>query len=99
MLTQAEEAFRKSANAWYDSAYTDPSQVDPTLFDLEMNPDSTCWFKADAVDLLDRIPPYLTVLAAHGVTWRKCASSRPPGRILYEDEWQIVVVPSPERPQ
>jgi hypothetical protein len=38
VLTAEEERFRRTNNAWYDAAYTDPSTVDPTIYDRASTP-------------------------------------------------------------
>ncbi|WP_405391248.1 hypothetical protein OG596_27355 [Streptomyces sp. NBC_01102] len=91
-LSDAEESFRRSNNSWYDAAYTDPSTVDPTVYDDGINPGAAAWFKPSAAHLLTRVPGYLEILAAHEVDYRVLRSSDP-GRIIYEDDVQIVVVP------
>ena len=91
-LTEEQEAFRRTNNAWYDAAYTDPSKVDPTVYDRTINPGAAAWFKAEATHLLDRVHGYLAILDAHGVEWRRLDSDDP-GRVIYEDADQVVVVP------
>ncbi|MGY0017817.1 hypothetical protein [Streptomyces sp. cg35] len=93
-LTAEQESFRRAGNDWYDAAYTDPSTVDPTVYDQEVNPGAAAWFKPSATHLLDRVPGYLEILAAHGVDC-DLVRSADPGRVVYEDEVQIVVVPRP----
>ncbi|MGW6285127.1 hypothetical protein [Streptomyces sp. NPDC055107] len=91
-LTEEQRRFWRSANDWYDAAYTDPSRVDPTVYDPGVNPGAVAWFKETATHLLDRIPGYLALLAAHGVPCERLESADP-GRVVYEDEHQVVVVP------
>ncbi|MEV3855878.1 hypothetical protein AB0J38_16330 [Streptomyces sp. NPDC050095] len=91
-LSADQEAFRRANNDWYDAAYPDPSTVDPTVYDAETNPGAHAWFKPTATHLIERVPGYLSVLAAHGVDCRQVRSADP-GRIVYEDDVQIVVVP------
>ncbi|ANJ08209.1 hypothetical protein [Streptomyces parvulus] len=91
-LSDEQEAFRRSNNTWYDAAYTDPSTVDPTVYDDEINPGAAAWFKPSAAHLLARVPGYLEILRAHGVACRSLRSADP-GRVIYEDDVQIVVVP------
>ena len=91
-LTDEQEAFMRVGNAWYDAAYTDPSKVDPTVYDRAVNPGAAAWFKVEATHLLDRVPGYLALLDAHGVPWERVESDDP-GRIVYEDADQVVVVP------
>lgn len=91
-LSADEYAVWRAGNDWYDAAYPDPSDTDPTVYDEAVHPRATAWFKDSATHLLDRIPPYLRILRAHGVSIMRieCAD---PGRIIYEDDVQIVVDP------
>lgn len=91
-LTPEQEAFRRTNNDWYDAAYRNPSLVDPAVYDREVNPLAAAWFKPSAVHLFDRIPGYLEILAAHAIPCH-LVTSNDPGRIIYEDADQIVVVP------
>ncbi|MFE9461982.1 hypothetical protein [Streptomyces californicus] len=95
-LTEEQHRFWRAANDWYDAAYTDPSRVDPSVYDPEVNPGAVAWFKVSAAHLLDRVPGYLALLAAHGVAYERLESADP-GRVVYEDEVQIVVVPHSRR--
>jgi hypothetical protein len=90
LLTPEEEAFRRTNNDWYDAAYQDPSLVDAGIY--RDNLLAAAWFKPAAGRLFTRIPGYLAILEAHGVACRRFASADP-GRVLYEDADQIVVVP------
>ncbi|MEV8585729.1 hypothetical protein [Streptomyces sp. NPDC051180] len=91
-LTEQQESFRRAHNRWYDDAYTDPSTVDPTVYDDAVNPGAMAWFKPSATHLIDRVPGYLAILAAHGVECLMVRSADP-GRIVYEDDVQVVAVP------
>ncbi|MEZ7131397.1 hypothetical protein ACBR40_39210 [Nonomuraea sp. AD125B] len=91
-LSDAEEAFRRENNAWYDTNFTDPATVDPTVYDRTVNPEAAAWFKASAGHLIRRVPGYLAILAAHGVECVRLESADP-GRIIYADDDQVVVVP------
>lgn len=93
-LTPEQEAFRRAGNDWYNAAYPDPSTVDPTVYDPEVNPGAAAWFKPSATHLLERVPGYLEILAAHGVDC-ELVRSADPGRVVYEDDVQVVVVPHP----
>ncbi|WP_258958321.1 hypothetical protein [Saccharopolyspora kobensis] len=89
-LTEAQEAFRRTANDWYEANCTDPSSVDPTVYD---HPGATAWFKSSAVHLIDRVAGHLAILDAHRVGWVGL-ESLDPGRIRYEDAHQVVAVAS-----
>lgn len=88
-LTAQQQVFRRMSNDWYDANFTNPSKVDP---DVYRQPGAAAWFKASAVRLIDRVPGYLAILDAHGVPWRRLDSDDP-GRVIYEDADQVVVVP------
>ncbi len=94
LLTLEEERFRRSVNAWYDAVCPNPSDADPTVYDPALHPHAAAWFKATAVHLVARVGGYLGILAAHGVDCHML-HSRDPGHILYEDDFQIVVIPYP----
>ncbi|MFD6189356.1 hypothetical protein [Streptomyces sp. NPDC060275] len=91
-LSDEEESFRRRNNSWYDAVYTDPTTVDPHVYDAGINPGAAAWFKLSATHLLARVSGYLEILSAHGVDCRALRSSDP-GRVIYEDDVQIVAVP------
>ncbi|MFP8959739.1 hypothetical protein ACLIYP_04060 [Streptomyces nanhaiensis] len=93
-LTAGQELFRRVNNAWYDANYTNPTSVDPTVYDPAVNPGAVAWFKSSARHLIERVDGYLEILAAHGIEYR-CLRSSDPGRIVYEDDDQVVAVPHP----
>lgn len=92
-LTDTDRAWWRANNDWLDAAYPDPASVDPTLFDKSAHPVVSCWFKATAHPLLDRVAGYLDLLDRYGVAWAKRTSTNP-GTILYEDDVQVVVATS-----
>ncbi|MFI0237813.1 hypothetical protein [Streptomyces sp. NPDC016845] len=92
-LTPAQYRFWRTNNDWYDAHYTNPAHVDPQVYDPAVNPGAVAWFKSDAVHLIDRVDGYLELLAAHGVECRRLVT-RNPGRIVYEDDQQVVVIPA-----
>lgn len=96
-LTEEQERFRRVNNDWYHANFTNPSDVDPTVYDRAVNPGAAAWFKASAAELIARVDGYLEILAAHGVECVPVRSSAP-GRVIYEDEHQIVVVPAGPKP-
>lgn len=90
-LTAEQEGFRRVTNAWYDAACPDPAAGDPAVYDAQLNPTAAAWFKSTAVPLLARVEGYLEILAAAGVGCVR-RESADPGRIIYEDDHQVVVV-------
>jgi hypothetical protein len=93
LLSDQEHAVWRAGNDWFNAAYADPSVIDPTVYDKAVNPLATAWFKDCAVHLLDRVPPYLAILEAHHVPCVRATAARP-GRVIYQDDVQVVVVPS-----
>jgi len=93
-LTPGQEEFRRTNHAWYEAHYTNPATVDPAVYDHAVNPGATAWFKESAEALVARTAGYLEILGAHGIRCDRLVASEPPGRVIYEDEDQIVVVPN-----
>jgi hypothetical protein len=97
LLTAEEERFRRTTNAWYDATYTNPASVDSTVYDPRINPTAAAWFSPTAEHLLKPIPGYLAILAAHNLTCERYDSTDP-GRIIYQDPHQVVVIPREAEP-
>ncbi|MET3923133.1 hypothetical protein [Arthrobacter sp. UYEF20] len=91
-LSASDWASWRRANNDYDSAYADPSTVDETIYDRAVNPTAQSWFKCEATHLLDGVAFYTDLLLRYNVGWHVIYSDAP-GKILYEDDVQIVVVP------
>ncbi|MER5319215.1 hypothetical protein [Streptosporangium roseum] len=91
-LTEGQKQFWRTNHDWYDANFTNPSETDPTVYDRSLNPGAAAWFKPSAHMFIERVAGYMEILAAHGVGCEARYSSNP-GRIVYEDDHQIVVVP------
>ncbi|MBM7861463.1 hypothetical protein [Lentzea nigeriaca] len=91
-LTPAQHLFRRLNNDWYDANFTNPAAVDPTVY---ASPGAAAWFRHTSPHLISRVAGYLAILDAHGVAWQRLDSDDP-GRIVYEDQDQVVVVPHDE---
>ncbi|MFF1594276.1 hypothetical protein ACFVY0_40255 [Streptomyces sp. NPDC058286] len=91
-LTDDQYRFWRSNNDWYDANYTNPTSVDPEIYDRDVHPGAVAWFKVSAEHLIERVGGYRELLAAHGIECRRLESSSP-GQVIYEDENQVVVVP------
>ena len=92
LLSPADHAWWVAENARGDALYTDPSTVDPTCYDRDVNPGARAWFKAGATELLEITQAYLDLLDRYGVRWVELRTSSP-GRVVYEDDVQVVTVP------
>jgi hypothetical protein len=91
-LSLEDYALWRENNDWMNEAYADPSKIDGTLFDRSINLHTECWFTFSAEPLVARVHVYLTLLDRYGGGWIERREDNP-GRILYEDDVQIVVVP------
>ncbi|MGW5162920.1 hypothetical protein ACWEPN_46215 [Nonomuraea wenchangensis] len=91
-LSPQEERFKDENHAWFHANLIDPSDVDPLVYDRALNPKAAAWFKPTATHLLERLPGYLNILATHGVACVRVEMADP-GKVIYEDPHQIVVIP------
>lgn len=91
-LSDDEHRDWRAGNDWFNAAYPDPSDIDPSVYDEVLHPRATAWFKPGATHLLERVPRYLEILEAHGVPCVRVVADDP-GRVIYEDDVQVVVVP------
>ncbi len=55
----------------------------------EWTPDAVCWFREDAREAVGRLWDIVAILREHGVPVRLVSAERP-GKIVYEDAWQVV---------
>jgi len=92
LLGAEDWAAWRVANDRADALYADPSTTDPRIYDRDANPGAQAWFKVSAGHVLAELPFYEDLLARHGVGVERVHSSNP-GRILYEDDVQVIVVP------
>ena len=92
VLTHDEETFRRESNDWYNANFVDPTSVAPDTYDRDLNPGAVAWFRSTSPHLIERVGGYLAILAAHGVPCIRVESDAP-GRVIYEDADQVVVVP------
>jgi hypothetical protein len=63
LLTTDEEHFRRTTNAWYHSNFVNPINVDPTVYNPDINPQAAAWFVSTAEHLTEPIPGYLAIPA------------------------------------
>ncbi|OXM51520.1 hypothetical protein [Amycolatopsis alba] len=90
-LTVEQEAFRRASNDWYDANFINPAHTDPSVYDAEVNPGAAAWFKTTAQVFIERVDGYLAILKTLDVPCETVRSASP-GRVIYEDEYQVVVV-------
>jgi hypothetical protein len=87
-LTDVEEQIYFDVDDWFRAAlpnppfYADGNQIG-----------AVTWFKeATSAEMLERLAPLVKVLDKHGVEWTE-AESLDPGTVIYEDVFQIGVIP------
>lgn len=105
LLTADDERLRRERNRWFDEAYRDPSTVDPTVYDRQVNPHAVAWFKSDAAaHLVAATLEHCTILDRYGVDWIRVDSgpsiSSPPSTTVLESEIVCATTssaPSPSR--
>jgi hypothetical protein len=84
-LTQEEEARLAEVYEWFNQNVPVPP------FDEGRFPrDAVAWFKHDADEPVNRMWDIVALLREHGVVVRLLRSDNP-GRVLYEDQVQVVV--------
>ena len=86
VLPAEDDALFQQVEDWFIEHLPQPA------FYQDGNPDKAItWFKAEAVDMLERLGPLRTLLDKHGVRY-DIVRTDDPGRIIYEDPWQVAVV-------
>ena len=92
LLSEVDVAWLRRANDAATAAYADPAVSHPEVYDRALNPRAAAWFRASATDLLDLAQGYLELLTRYGVAWVESRSDDP-GRVIYSDDVQVIVVP------
>lgn len=92
LLTDDDARWVQRENALGNRSYTDPSTVIADCYDRGLNPGARSWFKDTAVDLVQMAYRYTALLDRYGVPWVELRTEHP-GRIVYDDDVQVVAVP------
>jgi hypothetical protein len=86
-----EEEILKSAFAWLNKNLPTPTKV------VESGKNhAISWFKDSANEPIERMWSIVAVLRENGILVDVVRTSNP-GRILYEDEWQVFAAPMKDR--
>ena len=86
ILAPHEEQWLEDLYAWFNENLPCPP------FGASNWPrDAVAWFKDDATDFVERMWEFVAMLKEHGVPVRMLRSQNP-GKILWEDEFQAVVM-------
>ena len=92
LLADEDEEWVQRQNAHGNRSYTDPSTVVADCYNATVNPGARSWFRDDALNLLLMARRYARLLDRYEVPWVELRTERP-GRIVYEDQVQVVAVP------
>jgi hypothetical protein len=98
LLTAGQVSLKRSAYAWFDANLTDPSAVNPAVYDRERYPLAVAWFKASSHAHLDWADRCAGILAAHGVVCEEVRSPSP-GVVIYEDQHQVIALTGAPAPR
>ena len=90
-LYDYESKIRNSILSWF-SKNLDVPTVQASESNYYSNPNAISWFKASAIDHIAKMREYVEILKAHDAQVKQLVTERP-GKILYEDEYQIAAVP------
>lgn len=92
LLSPSDAAWVRASNEHATAAYPDPTTIVTDCYDPVINPGARSWFKSSASELLDLARGYLDLLDRYGVRWVELRT-RSAGRVVYEDDVQVVAVP------
>jgi len=87
-LTEDEEELYFDIDDWFNLALPNPP-----FYEHGNSLGAVTWFKRSAsAEMLKRLEPLCDILTKYGVEW-VAAESSDPGRVIYEDEFQVGVIP------
>jgi hypothetical protein len=87
-LSEEEIIAYAFADAWFQE-----NLPNPPFYDDGNSIGAVTWFRDTTKGMTDRLRPLLSILDSKGVAWQRSVSDDP-GRVVYEDRWQIGVIPS-----
>lgn len=86
-LTEQEILRYAFTDAWFQENLPNPPFYD------DGNPvGAVTWFRESASEMTEQLRPLLAILDSKGVAWERSVSENP-GQVVYEDAWQIGVIP------
>lgn len=91
VLYQYEVDLREDFHNWFSENLLVPS----VLSDKDRRPatpKALSWFRDTAKEHIRKMRAYSEILQAHEVPIKRVCTSRP-GRVLYEDDFQVVAIP------
>jgi len=90
-LYDYEEDMVKQLHHWFD-LYLEAPPVQASGSNYYSTPMAISWFKSSAKKHISKMREFGYILEAHGIYVNEVKTTRP-GKILYEDKYQIAAVP------
>ncbi len=91
-ISAAEKENLQNLISWFDENLPVPEFYDdPAKRSEERH--TYFWFKADAAEFLERMNALAAILEENGIKPEKLTADEIPGKLVFEDECQIAVVP------
>ena len=87
-LSQEETVLYALIDNWFQE-----NLPNPPFYDDGNSIGAVTWFREGTEGMTNRLQPLLSILELKGVAW-ECTVSDDPGRVVYEDHWQVGVIPS-----
>jgi hypothetical protein len=93
MLAEHERLWFKEVVGWFEDNLKAPKRVDIQLrYDSKEYKRVVYWFRSGATEHIRRMREVASMLNHHGVAHRLLKTDKP-GRIVYEDEFQVGAIP------
>ncbi|WP_458110993.1 hypothetical protein M1D88_11350 [Arthrobacter sp. R1-13] len=87
-LSEQEIVLHALTDDWFQQ-----NLPNPPFYDDGNSIGAVTWFREASEEMTDRLQPLLSILDSKGVAWERSVSADP-GKVVYEDQWQVGVIPS-----
>ncbi|OAE00569.1 hypothetical protein [Arthrobacter sp. OY3WO11] len=91
-LSEEEITCYAVADAWFQE-----NLPNPPFYEDGNSIGAITWFRESADSMTTHLDPLLAILDAKEVAWERLSASDP-GRIVYQDPWQVGVIPASREP-
>ena len=90
-LYDYEIKLRKKILTWFSNNLKVPD-VQASESNYYSNPNAISWFKSSAAVHISKMREYVEILESHDIQVKQLVTERP-GKIVYEDEYQVAAIP------
>ena len=90
-LYDYEIKLRKQILTWFTNNLEVPD-VQASESNYYAKPTAISWFKSSAATHISKMREYIEILKAHDIHVKQLVTERP-GKIVYEDEYQVAAIP------